>query len=111
MFSLFRRNNVTEDSDFLAEVSFVTKQTRFKTSVIICFVSKGSLNKNDTVVFLDKNKKVITEAIVSAINCEQKSVDYFEKSDTNSNGIGLEFRNVYDKPIEKSRFICKYKQA
>lgn len=104
----FLKNKPSKKAEFLAQVGFITKETRFKSSIVICTILEGSLNKNDTVFFLDVNKKIITEGKVSVINHQQKSVPHIEKSNTESNDIGLEFCSISDKPIEKAKFICKF---
>ena len=91
-------------------MNFTTKETRFKSSIIICTVLEGALNKNDTVCFIDTNNKMITKGIVSVINHQRKSVSRIEKSNTDSNDIGLEFRDINDKPIENAKFICKFSE-
>lgn len=106
----FLKKKGTKNVEFLAQVSFTTKETRFKSSIVICTVLEGALNKNDTVCFIDTNNKMITEGIVSVINHQRKSVSRIEKSNTDSNDIGLEFRDINDKPIENAKFICKFSE-
>lgn len=103
MINLNDANNI----NFLAEVDFITKKTRFSSSVMLCSILQGSLDKNDTVVLLDADKNVITEAIISVIDYKRNSVEHIEKSDTETNDIGLEFKEISDKPIENTKFVCK----
>lgn len=104
----FLKKKGTKNVEFLAQVSFTTKETRFKSSIVICTILEGALNKNDKVLFLDADNKTIAEGTVSVINHQRKSVSRIEKSNTDSNDIGLEFRNINDKPIENAKFICKF---
>lgn len=109
IFDFLKKDKESENLEFLAQISYVAKETRFKTSVIICTILEGEINKKDTVVIADINKKEIAQGIISSINYQRKSVDNIKKSDDDSNDIGLEFRNIYDKPIENAKFILKKK--
>ena len=57
LFNFFKTKKYT----FTAQVSMVIKKTRFKSTIVLCTILEGQLNKNDTVVFLDKDKKVKAE--------------------------------------------------
>ncbi len=105
-FNLFKAKD-TKKVSFSAQVIDVMKQTRLNSSIVICEITEGSLNTNDTVSLLDANKKVITEGKVSEIDHQQKGVCHIEKSNTDSNYIGLVFYDICDKPIENSKYICK----
>lgn len=92
---------------FVTEVDYIWDKTRFKDSTFLCRVVRGEIHKGEAVQFLDGDGLLIVEKAIHSIDYARQSFDYVKKGDAEDNMVFLNFKNIWEYPINTTKYIVK----